>query len=263
LRYFLFREIVFGRDGSFSFDALVQRFNSDLANGLGNLASRVLSITQRYFDGEIPCPSAGIGYIPAEAAISTLAGETIAEYNRLFEAFQFSRALETLWSLLSAVDKYIVETKPWVIAEKAIAEKPIAEKTIAEKTGHESRTRLATILYTSAEALRIISALVHPIIPDSTAKIFTQLGLGDIATTDLNSLRWGQLGGELKPGTRLGKIEAVFPRADKSAIERMQQMEEDRKSDTDAAAAAIAGAPTTSAASPAAVSAPHDAALHA
>src|ERR1019366_2481423 len=142
------------------------------------------------------------GYTPAEAAISKLAGETIAEYNRLFEAFQFSRALETLWSLLSAVDKYIVETKPWVIAEKAIA----------EKTDHDSRARLATILYTSAEALRIITALVHPVIPDSTAKIFTQLGLGDIATTDLNSLRWGQLGGELKPGTRLGKIEAVFPR---------------------------------------------------
>ena len=260
LRYFLFREIVFGQDGSFSFDALVQRFNSDLANGLGNLASRVLSMIQRYFDGEIPCPSAGIGYTPAEAAISTLAGETIAEYNRLFEAFQFSRALETLWSLLSAVDKYIVETKPWVIAEKAIA-----EKAIAEKTDHDSRARLATVLYTSAEALRIISALVHPVIPDSTAKIFTQLGLGDIATTDLNSLRWGQLGGELKPGTRLGKIEAVFPRADKSAIERMQQMEEDRKSATDAAAAAAAtpGAPTASAASPAAVSAPHDAALHA
>ncbi len=137
LRYFLFREVVFGQDGSFSFDALVQRFNSDLANGLGNLASRVLSMIQRYFDGEIP----GDGEIPAasantaaETAIAQLAGETIAEYNRLFEAFQFSRALETLWSLLSAVDKYIVETKPWVLADKAPTD--------------ESRARLATVLYT-------------------------------------------------------------------------------------------------------------------
>jgi len=232
LRYFLFREIVFGQDGSFSFDALVQRFNSDLANGLGNLASRVLSMIQRYFDGVVPgdgvIPGAGeLSHLgnanaPAEAAIAKLAGETIAEYNRLFEAFQFSRALETLWSLLSAVDKYIVEMQPWTLAGKDEA----------------SRLRLGAILYTTAEALRILCVLVHPVIPDSTAKIFTQLGLGNVAATDLNALCWGQL----KAGTRLGKIEAVFPRADKSAIERMQQMEEERKSEA-VAAASGAGAP--------------------
>ena len=228
LRYFLMREIVFGQDGSFSFDALVQRFNSDLANGLGNLASRTLAMIQRYFDGEIPYPSATIAHTPAEAAIAELAEETIAQYNRLFDAYQFSRALETLWSLLSAVDKYIVENQPWAVAEKALAEKDLAEKDAASDT----RARLATILYTSAEALRIITVLAHPIIPDSTAKIFTQLGLAISSKTDLNTLCWGQL----NVGTRLGKIEAVFPRADKSAIERMQQMEEERKSAADAAA---------------------------
>ncbi len=221
LRYFLFREIVFGQDGSFSFDALVQRFNSDLANGLGNLASRTLSMIQRYFDGEVPYPSATIAHTPAEAAIAKLAGETIAQYNRLFDAYQFSRALETVWFLLSAVDKYIVENQPWAIAEKE---------------GGDARARLATILYTSAEALRIITALAHPIIPDSTAKIFTQLGLSDISQTDLNTLRWGQL----NVGTRLARIEAVFPRADKSAIERMQQMEEQRKSAAEASTAVAA-----------------------
>ncbi len=229
LRYFLFREIVFGQDGSFSFDALVQRFNSDLANGLGNLASRTLSMIQRYFGGEVPYPSATIAHTPAEAAIAKLADETIAEYNRLFDAYQFSRALETLWSLLSAVDKYIVENQPWAIAEKALAE---------AGGNSDARARLATILYTSAEALRIITALAHPIIPDSTAKIFTQLGLSDIAKTDLNTLRWGQL----NVGTRLARIEAVFPRADKSAIERMQQMEEERKSAAGAAPAAAEAA---------------------
>ncbi len=227
LRYFLFREIVFGQDGSFSFDALVQRFNSDLANGLGNLASRTLSMIGRYFQGEVPYPSATIAFTPAEAAIAKLAGETIAEYNRLFEAFHFSRALECLWSLLSAVDKYIVETQPWAVAEKA--------------DDRDARSRLATILYTSAEALRIITVLAHPIIPDSTAKIFTQLGLSNIAKTDLNTLRWGQL----NVGTRLGRIEAVFPRADKSAIERMQQMEEERKSSAETAAAGANGATTS------------------
>ncbi len=233
LRYFLFREIVFGQDGSFSFDALVQRFNSDLANGLGNLASRTLSMIQRYFQGEIPYPSATIGHTPAEASISKLATETIAEYNRLFDAFQFSRALEAVWSLLSAVDKYIVESQPWAIAGKE---------------DHDSRTRLATVLYTSAEALRIITALSHPIIPESTAKIFTQLGLADIAKTDLNTLRWGQL----NVSTRLGKIEPVFPRADKSAIERMQQMEEERKNLAEIAAAAATASSPVSTASPAA-----------
>lgn len=227
LRYFLFREIVFGQDGSFSFDALVQRFNSDLANGLGNLASRTLSMIGRYFQGEVPYPSATIAFTPAEAAIAKLAGETIAEYNRLFEAFHFSRALECLWSLLSAVDKYIVETQPWAVAEKA--------------DDRDARSRLATILYTSAEALRIITVLAHPIIPDSTAKIFTQLGLSNIAKTDLNTLRWGQL----NVGTRLGRIEPVFPRADKSAIERMQQMEEERKSSAETAAAGANGTTTT------------------
>jgi methionyl-tRNA synthetase len=227
LRYFLFREIAFGQDGSFSFDALVQRFNSDLANGLGNLASRTLSMIQRYFSGEIPYPSATIAHTPAEAAISKLADETIANYNRLFDGYQFSRALESLWALLSAVDKYIVETQPWAVAEK---------------TDHDSRSRLATILYTAAEALRIITILAHPVIPDSTATIFTQLGLGEIARFDLNTLRWGQL----NVGTRLGKIEAVFPRADKSAIERMQNMEEERKSE-----AAAAAAPAATAAAPA------------
>jgi len=233
LRYFLFREIVFGQDGSFSFDALVQRFNSDLANGLGNLASRTLSMIQRYFGGEVPYPSATIAHTPAEAAISKLAGETITEYNRLFEAYQFSRALEALWALLSAVDKYIVETQPWAVAEK---------------DDRDSRSRLATILYTSAEALRIISALAHPIIPDSTSKIFTQLGLSDIAKTDLNTLRWGQM----NVGTRLGKIEGVFPRADKSAIERMQQMEEERKNAAEppAIATTAAGAATAVATAP-------------
>ena len=229
LRYFLFREIVFGQDGSFSFDALVQRFNSDLANGLGNLASRTLSMIGRYFAGEVPYPSATIAFTPAEAAIAKLAGETIAEYNRLFEAYQFSRALECLWSLLSAVDKYIVEMQPWAIAEK--------------EDDRDARARLATVLYTSAEALRIITVLAHPIIPDSTAKIFTQLGLSNIAKTDLNTLRWGQL----NVGTRLGRIEPVFPRADKSAIERMQQMEEERKSSAETAAAGANGATTATA----------------
>ena len=208
LRYFLLREIVFGSDGSFSFDALVERFNADLANGLGNLSSRTLSMITRYFDGEIPYPSTS-ARIEADDAVAELATKTIAEFNTHFEQFRFSRALETAWALVAAVNKYIVENEPWAVAEKE---------------DQDSRARLATILHTSAEALRIVTALVHPVIPESTARIWEQLGLGDLSKLDLRGLAWGQL----PLHTKLGKVEAVFPRADKSTVERMQQMEQER-----------------------------------
>ena len=208
LRYFLLREIVFGSDGSFSFDALVQRFNSDLANGLGNLSSRTLSMITRYFDGEVPYPSPG-ARTAADDEIATLAAKTIADFHVHFEQFQFSRALESAWGLVAAVNKYIVENEPWAVAER---------------TDQDSRARLATILHTSAEALRIVTALVHPVIPESTARIWEQLGLGDIGKLDLRTLAWGQL----PLHTKLGNVEAVFPRADKSTVERMQQMEQER-----------------------------------
>jgi methionyl-tRNA synthetase len=211
LRYFLLREIVFGQDGSFSFDALVQRFNADLANDLGNLSSRTLSMITRYFEGEIPYPSPS-EHTPADKIIAELAQKTIAGFHAQFEQFQFSRALETAWSLVAAVNKYIVENEPWAVAERE---------------DKDSRARLATILYTSAEALRVVTALVHPIIPEATARIWTQLGLGEIGQLDLRSLDWGQL----PLGTKLGKVEGVFPRADKSTVERMQQMEQQRSAE--------------------------------
>jgi methionyl-tRNA synthetase len=207
LRYFLLREVVFGADGSFSFDALVQRYNSDLANGLGNLASRTLTMINRYFKGEVPYPSHTAARRPADDVIAEIARDIIADYNVLFDEFQFSKALEVAWGLVASIDKYIVENEPWALGERQ---------------DEDSRARLATVLYTSAEALRIVTALAHPVIPDSTARIWTQLGLGDIRKFDLTTLQWGQL----RLGTKLGEVQPVFPRADKSAVERMQTMEE-------------------------------------
>ena len=206
LRYFLLREVVFGQDGSFSFDALLQRFNSDLANDYGNLASRTLSMIQRYFKGEVPYPSAAASRTRGDDAIQTLAVETVAQSGKFFDDYQFSRGLESVWGLVGAVNKYIVENEPWAVAEK---------------TDEGSRGRLGTILYTAAEALRIVTALIHPVIPDSTARIWQQLGLGEIDKCRLDQLAWGQL----KLSTKLGKVEPVFPRGDKSAIERMQAIE--------------------------------------
>jgi methionyl-tRNA synthetase len=243
LRYFLMREVVFGQDGSFSFDALVQRYDADLANGLGNLASRTLTMIQRYFNGEVPYPSAKAAHLPIDDAIANLATEAIKTFDVQFGAWQFSKALETAWTLVAAVNKYIVETEPWVVAER----------------GDEGRPRLGTILYTSAEALRIVCALVYPILPDSTRKIWAQLGLTDIQKLNPRELKWGQL----KLGTKLGKVEPVFPRAQRDTIQRMQQMEEDRTKTAaqpqpppPAGTGAVAGQPATQAAGGPAPAAP-------
>jgi methionyl-tRNA synthetase len=213
LRYFLLREIVFGQDGSFSFDALVQRYNADLANDLGNLASRTLTMITRYFGGQVPYPSPTEARKPADDEIAEIARRTINEFNAKFEKFHFSHALETAWSLVSAVNKYLVENEPW---------------TLGEKQDDVSRARLGTILYTSAEALRVVTALAHPVIPESSARIWAQLGLGEIVNFKLAELKWGQL----PLGTKIGKVEPVFPRADKSVVEKMQNMEQERRTRT-------------------------------
>jgi len=231
LRYFLLREVVFGQDGSFSFDALVQRYNSDLANGLGNLASRTLTMINRYFRGEVPYPSHTASTTTADAAIAETARKTIREFGTLFDQFQFSRALEAAWALVAAVDKYIVENEPWALGEKQ---------------DEDSRSRLATVLYTAAEALRIATALAYPVMPDATARIWTQLGLGDIKKLALNELTWGQL----PLATKLGDVQPVFPRADKSAMERMQKMEEEQRSIPVADAAVEAPTPAKPAPAP-------------
>jgi len=215
LRYFLLREIVFGQDGSFSFDALVQRYNSDLANDLGNLASRTLTMITRYFNGSVPYPSPTVARMPADDRIKEQAQAVIGEFRQLFDEYQFSRALESAWGLIGVVNKYLVEQEPWIVAEKE---------------GEENRARLATILYTATEALRIVTALAHPVIPESTGKIWKQLGLGEISKFDLNDLKWAQL----PLGGKIGKVEPVFPRADKTAIERMQQMEQEHTASTPA-----------------------------
>jgi methionyl-tRNA synthetase len=197
LRYFLMREVVFGQDGSFSFDALVQRYNADLANGYGNLTSRILAMITQYFDGVVPEGE-------AEPRVVAAAETAEREFAQHFEALDFSRALESLWSLVAVVDGYITEKAPWKLGAV-----------------EDGAVRRASILYTCAEALRIITALAYPVLPDATARIWAQLGLGDIAHADLKDVRWGQL----KPGTKLGQSGPIFPRAEKDTVKRMHEME--------------------------------------
>ena len=203
LRYFLLREIVFGQDGNFSYDALVNRYNSDLANGLGNLASRTLTMIRQYREGVIPA-SGGSPEIAAQAT------QTMGTVAGAFDNLEFSKGLESLWSLLAAADKYIVEQAPWTLA--------------AKKEG-PSRDKLDETLYTAAEVLRIACILLYPVIPSSVEKIWVQLGMREpLASIQLEGLRWGQL----NAGQVIGTVAPVFPRVEaKTAIARMRALEEE------------------------------------
>jgi methionyl-tRNA synthetase len=205
LRYFLFREVVFGQDGSFSFDALVGRYNSELANGLGNLASRTLTMIKQYREGVIPTPSDH-----AAQALAGSAGDTIDIATRAFDAFEFSRGLEAIWSMLSGVDKFIVEQAPWKLAKSVDA---------------GAAQQLDDALYASAEMLRVAIVLLYPVLPESTANIWAQLGMTQsIEELEIAKLAWGQL----MPGQKIGMIAPVFPRIEaKSAIDRMRALEEE------------------------------------
>jgi methionyl-tRNA synthetase len=232
LRYFLLREIVFGQDGSFSYDALISRYNSDLANGLGNLASRTLTMIERYFGGEVPKPAPARGDEGYAPGTSDFANEELAEITGLYERLSFSLALEHIWTMVATLDKYLTMEKPWTLAERP-----------------EDRQHLATVLYTAAEGLRIITALSHPVLPQSTGKIWKQLGQTEpLGRVQLDQLAWGQL----RPGTRIGKPEAVFPRVEKSeAIERIESMEQEQNQAAEAAAAGATPAAAPVAATPA------------
>jgi methionyl-tRNA synthetase len=201
LRYYLLRETVFGADGNFSYDALVQRYNSDLANGLGNLASRTAAMITKDCGGKIPRVN---DLKPQDQALAQHAQKTIGEVLEQYNALGFSKALEQIWSLISAADKYLTTEQPWALKEA-------------------DKERRDAILATTAEVLRIVTALAYPVLPESTVKVWALLGqTTPLGSVNLESLSWGQL----KPGTQLGTSQPLFPRIDKAeAIERMEAME--------------------------------------
>lgn len=230
MRYFLLREVVFGQDGNFSYDALVTRYNSDLANGLGNLASRTAAMIEKNFGGKIP----KLGpRLPQDDALAKVASEVIGEALERFEKFEFARSLEAIWSAIGAADKYLTSEQPWAIGDS-----------------EADTQRKATILWTTAELLRIVAVLAHPVLPHSTEKVWTLLGQpGTVSGVELDGLRWGQL----TAGVQLGKAQSLFPRVDKTeAIERIEAMANEELNPTPAPAAAPAPAATAGAAAPAA-----------
>jgi methionyl-tRNA synthetase len=202
LRYFLLREVVFGQDGNFSYDALATRYNSDLANGLGNLASRTAAMIEKNFEGKVPKLAERK---LQDDTLARQAHDAVGEVLDRYDKMEFARALETIWGVIAAADKYLTTEQPWALADS-----------------EAERLRKATVLWTSAELLRIVSALAHPVLPDSTAKVWALLGQETpLRALELDGLRWGQL----VPGTPLGKSQPLFPRVEKSeAVERIEAM---------------------------------------
>src|SRR6202162_4939075 len=230
LRYFLLREIVFGGDGGFSREALIARYNSDLANGLGNLASRTAAMIERNFGGKIPKAAE---LRDGDRALIKEASSAIDAVIQYYDKFEFSRALETIWAVIAAADKYLTIEKPWSLGDS-----------------EADQQRRGTILWVTAEVLRIVTALAYPVLPDSTPKVWKLLGqTGNIASLELDNLRWGQL----LPGVKLGEFQALFPRVEKTeAMERIEAMENQSQKPAAAPAPAAPSTPPTAAAAPAA-----------
>jgi methionyl-tRNA synthetase len=206
IRYFCLRDMVFGHDGKFSYEALIDRTNSDLASGLGNLSSRTLTMIGRYCNGIVPSSvisedklllAKRTGVDTDETTISGFIEHARDQFLQQLETFAFSRALEIAWSIVARIDKMISDAKPWELA----------------KDENQKQT-LSAVLYRAAESLRWLSVLLYPIMPTATLEIWSQLGLADSgspAKSDPAKLKWG----ELSEGTAIGEVKPLFPRIDK------------------------------------------------
>lgn len=207
VRYFCLREMVFGQDGKFGYENLIERANSDLASGLGNLLSRTVSMIQKYREGRIPSGKiAEANYLMARRAGIDPDGQEIVsvvqhardEFIRRFDNYEFSLALETLWAVIARVDKMISDAKPWELAKD-----------------EKNAETLNAVLYRSAETIRWLATMVYPAMPRSAEDIYSQLGLqADVSSLDPASLVWGSL----EPGTSIGEIVGIFPRIDRTKV---------------------------------------------
>jgi methionyl-tRNA synthetase len=185
------RQIVWGADGDFSWEAMVERHNADLANGLGNLASRVLAMLASNFDGAVPEPT-----LPGEESdLPVVIAEAAKRYDDHMIQIELQKAVAAVWSIVDRANGYLVEKEPWKLAKDA-----------------DRRAELESVLYASAETLRIIAVLTQPVMPGAAQRLWEQLGMpGDVAAQRLpDAAVWGGL----PAGTATHKGDALFPRLD-------------------------------------------------
>jgi methionyl-tRNA synthetase len=228
LRYFVMREMPLGADANFSDDGMLTRFNADLANDLGNLVSRATTMIQRYCEGVVPdSPREQRGSLDTELMARADAAIEVAV--RQFRAFQITDSLQETWELVRVVNQYIVKREPWALAKKL-----------------DQRATLEATLYHAADTLRVVAALVDPVMPGAAERIRRMLGVQQEQWTGLKA-------GTLPAGTRLGTIEPLFPRIEKT-IEELRAMSDSATTSPDttpAAGAASAAPPVVAGAAPA------------
>ena len=188
-RYYFIRQFAFGNDGDYSIESMVERHNADLANGLGNLASRVLAMLGSYFEGAVPAP----GPAGAEEDLPAVTADAAARYDAHVLAVELQAGVVAVWSIVDRLNGYLVEKEPWKLAKD-----------------DANAAELASVLYAAAESLRILAVLIQPIMPGAAQRLWEQLGQhGDVVDQRVPAaVAWGQLG----PGTVTQKGDALFPR---------------------------------------------------
>jgi methionyl-tRNA synthetase len=188
VRYFLLREVPFGQDGSYNEDAIIGRINADLANELGNLAQRSLSMVNKNLDAAVPEPGE---FTAADREMLALADGLLEQVRAHFDVPAMHLALEAIWAVLGAANRYFSAQEPWVLRKSEAA---------------ADQERFGTVLYTTLETVRVAALLVQPVMPESAAKLLDLLG------QDADARSFDAVGTRLKPGTALPKPEGVFPR---------------------------------------------------
>ena len=245
VRYFLLREMSFGQDCKVDYGVILERSNSDLASGIGNLVSRTLTMIQKYFDGVVPSPdiSEAKRLLAKRAGVDSDALELASglellrdQFVQYVEELAFHRALESAWGMIARVDKFISDAKPWELAKS-----------------EEQRETLGAVLYRAAETIRWLAVLLHPVMPGSTSAMWRQLGLeGDPKDVDPTELKWGGL----RAGARTGEVAPLFPRIDKAKtmaeIEK-EMAERNAAKEAETATPSSTGAPSGAHATQAAV----------
>jgi len=198
-RYYFLRAITFGSDGSFSWEDLAARYEAELANGFGNLASRVLSMITRYFDGVVPDPAGQLN--DADQVIRDTMDKATVGAMQAMERFAINEAIQSIWTIVDELNGYLTEQEPWVLAKS-----------------EDTRGRLAAVLYTAADGLRALAILLSPVMPAATAKLWTALNAAEkLGSLEAQLLSEAGKSGVLPVGTSVGALEPLFPRIESEA----------------------------------------------